>query len=64
MMIRLNNGWEFTSVWSDEFLHGGAAEKTVRIPHTVRELPLHYVDPEDYQMVCGYRKNVYVDKEM
>ncbi|MCR5449103.1 MAG: glycoside hydrolase family 2 protein [Solobacterium sp.] len=64
MMIRLNNGWEFTSAWSDEFLHGGAAETTVRIPHTVRELPLHYVDPEDYQMVCGYRKNVYVDKEM
>ena len=64
MMIRLNNGWEFTSAWSDEFLHGGAAEKTVRIPHTVKELPLHYADPEDYQMVCGYRKTVYVDKEM
>jgi beta-galactosidase len=59
----INNDWEFTSVWSEDFLHGGPAEKKVRIPHTVREMPLHYADPEDYQMVCGYRKTIRIPSE-
>ena len=27
----------------------------VRIPHTVKELPLHYFDESMYQMLSGYR---------
>ena len=30
--------------------------RPVRLPHTCRELPLHYADPSDYEMVCGYRR--------
>ncbi len=30
--------------------------KEVRLPHTVREVPLHYASPCDYEMVSGYRK--------
>ena len=28
----------------------------MRLPHTVKEVPLHSIDSNDYQMVCGYRK--------
>ena len=55
----INNDWEYTSVFTDEFLNGARGEKTVRIPHTVKELPLHYIDPDDYQMISGYRKTVF-----
>ena len=30
-MKRLNNDWEYTSVWSEEFLQGGPYEEIVRI---------------------------------
>lgn len=62
-MIRLNNGWEFAEQWSEAFLRGEGTYPEVRIPHTVKELPLHYIDPEDYQMVCGYRKNIEIPEE-
>jgi hypothetical protein len=35
----------------------------VRIPHTVKELPLHSIDPMDYQMVCGYAKDIELSQE-
>ena len=31
-------------------------QQAVRLPHTCREVPLHYATPADYEMVCGYRK--------
>lgn len=31
-------------------------QQAVRLPHTCREVPLHYASPADYEMVCGYRK--------
>ena len=36
----------------------------VRLPHTVQELPLHYVNHHDYQMLCGYRKKLEISEEM
>ena len=50
--------WEFTRHWTEAFGKGLPVPKqqTVRLPHTCRELPLHYADPSDYEMVCGYRK--------
>ena len=63
-MIRLNNDWEFTETWSEEFLNGSGNAQAVRIPHTSRLLPLHYIDPEDYQMICGYRRNLKIEKSM
>ena len=35
----------------------------VRIPHTCKELPFHYFDEEDYQMLSGYRKFILIPKE-
>ena len=50
------NDWSFISSWNDGFASGEGTGEQVRLPHTVRELPLHSIDPDDYQMVCGYRK--------
>ena len=53
----LCNDWHFTEHCDDAFLRGESAEaERVRLPHTCRELPLHYAAPKDYEMVCGYRR--------
>ena len=50
----LCNDWFFTEHCDDAFLRGEPAEaERVRLPHTCRELPLHYAAPKDYEMVCG-----------
>lgn len=58
MKLHFNDGWYFTETFS-EALPGWTAEQAqhltpVRIPHTVRELPLNYLNEQDYQMVSGY----------
>ena len=60
-MIKINNSWEFTSTWNKDFLayKKGSTEK-VRIPHTVKEMPLHYSDDKDYQMISGYRRKLMI----
>ena len=63
MKYSLCDGWEFTSQWSEEFLAGGGEAQAVRLPHTCRELPLHCIDPEDYQMLCGYRRKLQIPPE-
>lgn len=52
------DAWEFTQQWTEEFGRGLPVpeQESVRLPHTCRELSLHYASPEDYEMVCGYRK--------
>ncbi|MBQ1756848.1 MAG: glycoside hydrolase family 2 protein, partial [Erysipelotrichaceae bacterium] len=63
-MIALNNNWEFTTEWTEDFLRwrDGSNEK-VRIPHTVKELPLHYINEKDYQMISGYRRKISIPKK-
>jgi len=63
-MQSLCNGWEFTEEWTDSFLAGEGSFEPVRLPHNVRELPLHYADHESYQMLCGYRRKLDVTEEM
>lgn len=61
MRYSLCNHWEFTEQWSDAFCRGEPVGcRPVRLPHTCRELPLHYADPSDYEMVCGYRRTLSV----
>lgn len=52
------DAWEFIQQWTEEFGRGLPVpeQESVRLPHTCRELSLHYASPEDYEMVCGYRK--------
>ena len=55
-MKSLCNHWEFTPQVTDAFLQGLEKGESVRLPHTVKEMPLHYPDHYSYQMICGYRK--------
>ena len=63
-MISLCRNWEFTENWSEEFSAGFGTGERVELPHTVREMPLHYADSESYQMVCGYRRKLEITGEM
>lgn len=56
MTIPFNNDWLFTSDYDAGFDNA----ETVRIPHTVREIPYNYIDCQDYQMLCGYKKSFFV----
>ena len=63
-MIRLNNGWEFTPIWTTGFGHGEGEGEPVRLPHSPRLIPQHYAGPEDYEGVYGYRKVLALDESM
>ena len=63
MRYNICDGWEFTPQWSEEFLTGGGEARSIRLPHTCKELPLHSIDPEDYQMLCGYRRTLRLPAE-
>ena len=61
-IIHLNDGWEFTHGFDNDFLNGGGDADTrikkVRLPHTCKVTPYHYFDESIYQMVCGYRRRL------
>ena len=59
MTIPFNNDWLFTSDYDAGFDNA----ETVRIPHTVREIPYNYIDCQDYQMLCGYKKSFFVPED-
>ena len=63
-MISLCNHWEFTPKWFDDFAAGEGTAESVRMPHTVKEIPQHYADHRSYQMVCGYRRKLELGKEL
>ena len=63
-MIRLNNDWEFTETWSEDFADWKTPGEKVRLPHTNKLLPLHYIDSHDYEMICGYRRILKADEHM
>ena len=57
-MKSICNGWEFTPLWNMDFATGKGIYEKVRIPHTVKEISLHYADSDSYQMICGYRRKI------
>lgn len=57
MKYYLNDDWQFTENWNEEFLKGEGTFENVRLPHTCHEVPLHYASPDDYEMTCGYRRS-------
>lgn len=64
--LYLNNEWKFMEVFSEEMTQPAFDDKKmqdVRIPHTVKELPFHYCDENDYQMVSGYRRIIKAPKK-
>ena len=63
-MLSLCNNWEFVQEWTEEFARGEGKGTEIRLPHTVKEIPLHYADHNSYQMICGYRKKLELGKEL
>ena len=63
-MRSLCNCWEFIPNWFDAFALGEGEGLPVRLPHTVKEMPLHYSDQKAYEMVCGYRKKLDLGPEL
>ncbi len=64
--IYLDNDWEFTQQFDDDLIQGNfdrASLTQVRLPHTTAELPFHYFDEHEYQMLCGYVRHIYGEKE-
>lgn len=64
--IYLNEGWLFSEQYEDGMLaadYDCGGMEPVRLPHTCKELPFHYFDENIYQMVCGYRRTLYVPEE-
>ncbi len=57
-MYSLCDHWEFTEHWSEAFARGEGEGETVRLPHTVREVPLHGARPEHYELLSGYRRTL------
>ncbi len=57
--IHWNDNWQFTpsftpALSAPDFMEG--ALETVRIPHTLTQMPYNYCNEKDYQMTAGYRK--------
>lgn len=60
----LNEGWGFTPDWHDALLGAPASSAPeddplmrllkVRLPHTVKEMPLDCFDDADFQLLSGY----------
>ena len=59
----LNDNWKFCEEYSEEMIkkeYNDMEMAEVRVPHTCKELPYHYFDESEYQMLCGYRKKVMI----
>ena len=65
MIFAWNDGWEFTEHFSTELFDPACHEalRPVRLPHTVRETPVHYFDEHCYQLCSGYRRLLTVPAE-
>ena len=64
--LYLNNDWRFKSDFVEEMTktqYEDGDMQDVRIPHTVKELPFHYFDENEYQMVSCYRRTIKAPKK-
>lgn len=63
-MIRLNNNWEFAYTWTEDFMKGFIDGDSIRLPHNIKNLPLHNAQDLPQVMICGYRHTIEVPKEI
>lgn len=69
----LNEGWGFTPDWDDALLGAPASPALeddplmrllkVRLPHTVKEMPLDCFDDADFQLLSGYVRRLEAPRE-
>ena len=60
-----NEGWLFTPRFDPALVRPecGLELEPVRIPHTVRVLPYNYCNENEYQCLCGYRREFFAPRE-
>ena len=66
-IIPLNNDWYYCKKFEDKHLAYTANFndfEIVNIPHSNIELPLNYFDEKDFQFICCYKKEIYLEKEI
>lgn len=56
--IYLNRNWLFRDLENEEVEY-----ETVTLPHTCKELPFHYFDEKEYQMISEYKKEIDISTE-
>lgn len=57
----LNKGWRFSETFQEELLHEeNQSLRSVVIPHTCKELPYHYFDETEVQMISLYQRTLEV----
>lgn len=64
MKTSICDSWEFTRRWNEDFLNFQGEGEMVELPHNPVELPLHYVNHEEYQLVCGYRRKLVLPEDI
>ncbi len=66
MRIYINEGWKFSENFENTMCdadYDTSQMTDVRLPHTNKEVPFHYFDEHEYQMVCGYRRTFKAKEE-
>lgn len=69
-VIDFNTNWKFIESWNDDMKNSIIKSTTITLPHTVKEIPLHYFNEEDtwlvtgYQNVFNYSKNDFLNKRI
>ena len=61
-----NDGWLFAPTFDTALVRPECPELSltpVRLPHTVKPLPYNYCNENDYQRLCGYRREFFAPKE-
>lgn len=64
--IYLNKEWKYSEQWNEKLCDINYNEESlssIELPHTNKELPLHYFNEEDYQLISGYRRHLHAEKE-
>lgn len=68
-MIRhldLNNEWKYSEGFEEQMLnkdYDDSIMEQIRIPHTNKLLPYHYIDEMDYQFISCYRRHIYAEPD-
>ncbi|OMF28206.1 glycoside hydrolase family 2 TIM barrel-domain containing protein [Paenibacillus sp. FSL H8-0259] len=62
--ISICDGWGFIENITDEFFNFTGEGTAVRLPHTCKEVPVHYMEESSCQMICGYRRNLEVPESL
>ena len=69
-VIDFNTNWKFLEKWNDDIKNTILKSTSITLPHTVKEIPLHYFDESDtwliagYQNIFNYNKKDFVNKRV